>query len=209
MLKFIFYTLLMVASLTSYGADFVAGKDYVILNDKSPLSTSVDISSVTEFFSYGCPWCYRLEPSLMTWVNKKGSKIYYKKIPVVFNKDWEYYARAYYTANALSLDAQLNLVLFKAILDDKKPLNNNESMINFFTKNGVDVATAQSAFGHSPSIDIAVSSGQTLMTRYRINAVPSFVVNNQYKTDLQMAKTEERLFAILDYLLKKSETKKP
>ena len=201
MLKYTFSVVLFLISLMSYGADFVVGKDYVIINDSSALDTPIDINSVTEFFSYGCPWCYRLEPSLINWVNKKGTKIYYKKIPVVFNKDWEYYARAYYTANALSLDSQLNLVLFKAILDDKQPLNSKDAMVGFFTKNGVDAATAQSAFGHSPSIDIAVSSGKTLMVRYQISAVPAFIVNNRYKTDLQMAKTEERLFAILDYLL--------
>ena len=39
------------------------------------------------------------------------------------------------------------------------------------------------------------------MTSNHINAVPAFVVNNQFKTDLQMAKTEKRLFEILDFLV--------
>nr|WP_277619290.1 hypothetical protein [Legionella norrlandica] len=42
------------------------------------------------------------------------------------------------------------------------------------------------------------------MAHYQINAVPAFVVNNKYKTDLQMAGSEERLFEILDYLIRKS-----
>ena len=42
------------------------------------------------------------------------------------------------------------------------------------------------------------------MATYQVRAVPAFVINNQYKTDLQMAKTEERLFAILDFLLGKA-----
>lgn len=42
------------------------------------------------------------------------------------------------------------------------------------------------------------------MARYQINAIPAMVVNNQFKTDLQMAQTEERLFAIMDYLVTKA-----
>jgi thiol:disulfide interchange protein DsbA len=43
-----------------------------------------------------------------------------------------------------------------------------------------------------------------MVAQYHINAVPAFVVQHSFKTDLQMAKTEDRLFAILDYLSKKS-----
>lgn len=34
-----------------------------------------------------------------------------------------------------------------------------------------------------------MTESQSLMALYRIQAVPAFVVNQQYKTDLQMAKT--------------------
>jgi len=194
---------LFFSSFVCFSADFVAGQDYELVQNSDTVEHKVKTPSVMEFFSFGCPWCYRLEPSVNKWVAKHGSKISFKKIPVVFNKDWEYYARAYYTAEALSLNSKLNPALFKAILDDKQPLNSNETMIAFLTKNGVDSATAQSAFNHSPSIDLDLATSQQMMASYHITAVPAFVVNNHYKTDLQMAKTEERLFAILDFLLAK------
>lgn len=200
MLNYLFFILLWLISFTSTAASFIAGKDYeIIKNNPSPSTTN--ITTVTEFFSFGCPWCYRLEPALNHWVKQQGTKIVFKKIPVMFHKDWDYYAKAYYIANALSLDSTLNPALFKAILDDKQALNTNQAMIDFFTKEGVEPAVAKSAFTQSPSIEMELNNSKVEMARYHITAIPAFVINYRFKTDLQMAKTEERLLAILDFLI--------
>ena len=204
MLKYVVSTLLFCISLMSFGAEFVAGKDYEILKKVSNTDMTNSTVSVTEYFSFGCPWCFRLEPALDAWVKQQQTKINFNKTPVVFNKDWEYYAKAYYAANALSLNSTLNPALFKAILQDKRSLNNNKAMIDFFIQHGVNAETANSAFTHSPSIELSVKAGMSAMTRDHINAVPAFVVNNQFKTDLQMAKTEKRLFALLNFLIAQS-----
>lgn len=210
MLRIVFSVLLFLSPMLTFGADFVAGKDYEIIENHAPVGAADNVASVTEFFSFGCPWCYRIEDTLNQWVENQGKHVYYKKIPVVFNKDWEYYAKAYYTINALALSSQLNPILFKAILTDKQPLNSNDAMIGFLKLHGVDETTAKSAFIHSPSIDMQMSAGLSLMTQYHINTVPAVVVNHRYKTDLQMAKTKERLIEILNFLLaesKKTESK--
>lgn len=203
---------LLITSLMCFSAEFVAGKDYQMINEVIPSHNPIGAINVTEFFSFGCPWCYRLEPALNHWVQQQGVKIHFKKIPVIFNKDWDYYARAYYTAEALSLNATLDPRLFKAILDKKQRLNTQESMVDFLIKNGVNRATADSAFNHSPSIELKIAQSQRAMASCGINAVPAVVFNHKYKTDLQMAGSEERFFAILDYLLtissKKSSSKR-
>ena len=207
MLKYLMSMMLCFMSLTSFSADFVAGKDYEVLKGVGGLTNSAK-PSVIEFFSFGCPWCYRLEPALALWVKQHQTTIYFKKIPVVFNKDWEYYAKAYYAAEALTLSPALNAALFKSILKDKRSLKNDQAMIDFFVEQGVEPATAKSAFTYSTSIEMSVKDGRTLMALYHINAVPAFIVDNRFKTDLQMAKTEERLFAIVDFLIEQSKQQK-
>ncbi|KTD17727.1 thiol:disulfide interchange protein DsbA/DsbL [Legionella jordanis] len=204
MLKRVLCVLLLFPVL-AFAEDFVAGKDYELVNGTAP-SVHAGKVMVTEFFSYGCPWCYRIEPALNTWVQQQGNKVQFSRIPVVFHKEWEYYAKAYYTANLLGLESKLGPALFKAIQNDKRPLANNEEMIQFFTAEGVDNATAKSAFENSTTIDVQVAEGLATMSRYRINGVPAIVVNNQYKTDLQMAKNPERFLQILDFLVKKAQT---
>ncbi len=203
MLKYVLSILLVLAPVMTFAEDFVAGKDYVIIQTSEKPATDKNKVTVTEFFSYGCPWCYRLEPALNQWVTQQGTKIAYNRVPVVFNQDWEYYAKAYYAAQALAQGSKLTPALFKAVLDDKRALNSTQAMIEFFISQGVNAATAQSAFQSSPAIDLEVDVGKRKMAQYQISGVPALIVNNQFKTDLQMAKTQERLFTILDFLISK------
>jgi thiol:disulfide interchange protein DsbA len=48
-----------------------------------------------------------------------------------------------------------------------------------------------------------VAEGMRLMAQYQITSVPAFVVNNKYKTDVQMTQSPERLLQLLEYLMKK------
>ncbi|WP_133130674.1 thiol:disulfide interchange protein DsbA/DsbL [Legionella yabuuchiae] len=204
-----FIVLCLLLPTLTFAEDFVAGKDYVVINTASEGSSQEDRVMITEFFSYGCPWCYRLETRLETWVAAKGSHVFYEKVPVIFNKDWEFYAKAFYTAQALSLQESITPALFKAILTDKKRLNNNKDMVQFLHTQGIDEKVAKSAFHNSPSIDIEINNSKRMMATYQIAAVPALLIQNKYKTDLQMAKSEDRLFAILDYLVKKSKNEHP
>lgn len=131
-----------------------------------------------------------------------GKNVQLDRVPVVFKPDWELYAKAYYTAKTLALANKISPALFKTIQDDKKTLATSPEMIQFFVGQGVDREIAKSAFLSSPTIEMKVKNGMTLMAQYQINAVPAFVINNKYKTDLQMAGSPERLFEILDYLMK-------
>ncbi|WP_419419893.1 thiol:disulfide interchange protein DsbA/DsbL [Legionella sp. D16C41] len=206
MLKRLLVLCLLFPMLAS-AEDFVIGKDYDVIKPSSQQATSTNKIQVTEFFSFGCPWCYRIESTLDQWVKQQNNKIQFSRVPVVFNKDWSYYAKAYYTAELLDLSDKLNPLLFKAIQVDKTPLNNNQAMINFFSEHGVSKETAESAFTHSPTLEMKINEANAKMAKYRVNVVPSFVVNHQFKTDLQMAQDEERLVKILNFLVNKAQQK--
>lgn len=182
---------------------FVEGKDYQVVLAPAAMEVKNKGPVVTEFFSYGCPWCYKMEAPLSDWKAKLNKNVQFEKIPVVFKPNWDLYAKAYYTAKTLALSDKLNPLLFKIIQNEKHPLTSKQAMIDFFVAQGVDKEIAKSAFENSPSIDLRVNDGMALMARYEITGVPAFIVNNKYKTDLQMAGSPERLFAILDYLVSK------
>lgn len=179
--------------------EFVQGKDFLIVgNGSAKQSKKV---TVTEFFSYGCPWCYRVEPRLQQWVNQQAGHIRFQRVPVVFNKDWSYYAKAYYTGNLLGLGNKFDESLFKAIQVDKKNLNNDTQMINFLTQQGISKDNAESALLHSTTIDLKMANANQLMGQYHVNAVPALIINGHYKVDLQMAQSLDRLFQIMDFLV--------
>lgn len=198
MLKKILCLILLIPTLV-FATDIVEGKDYQVVAS-APIEQKLPL--VTEFFSYGCPWCYRIESPLDQWIVSLNKNITVERVPVVFKPDWELYAKAYYTAKTLAMSDKLTPQLFKTIQDDKNPLNSKQAMIHFFVAHGVDREIAKSAFENSPTIDIKVKTGMELMAHYQINAVPAFIINNKYKTDLQMAKSPEHLFEIMNYLLR-------
>ncbi|WP_298624892.1 thiol:disulfide interchange protein DsbA/DsbL [uncultured Legionella sp.] len=196
--------ILFLLPVMAFAADFVEGKDYQAVA-AAPLDAAKNkVPVITEFFSYGCPWCYKIDPSVTEWAGKMGAKAQVERIPVVFKPEWELYAKAFYTAKTLALSDKLNPQLFKAIQEERNPLASKQAMIDFFAAHGVDREIAKSAFENSSTIDMKVQNGMILMANYHINAVPAFVINNKYKTDLQMAGSPERLFQILDYLIRKS-----
>jgi len=195
------FCILFFFPVLALASDFVEGKDYQVISKGSAIAQTEP--TVTEFFSYGCPWCYKMETPLNEWAGKQGKSVQMERVPVVFRPVWELYAKAYYTASSLALSDKFNSLLFNAIQDKKQTLGSNQSMVDFFVANGVDKETAKSAFESSPTIELQVKQGMALMAKYQVNAVPAFVVNKTYKTDLQMAGSPERLFKIMDFLIKK------
>ena len=185
-------------------AEFIEGKDFQIISNPQAADIKIKGPIVTEFFSYGCPWCYKMEAPVNEWVGKQGKTVQLDRVPVVFKPNWELYAKAYYTVKTLALTQKLNPLLFQAIQDKKQLLDSKQAMVDFFVAQGVDKEIAKSAFENSPTIDMRVNNGMALMARYQISAVPAFVINYTYKTDLQMAGSPERLFEIMDYLMRKS-----
>lgn len=202
MLRKLCVILLLLPTLV-FAETFVEGKDYQIITNPPALDTKTKGPSIVEFFSYGCPWCYKIDAPLNQWISKLGKNVQFDRVPVVFKSNWDLYAKAYFTAKTLALADKMDPILFKAIQDEKNPLDSKQAMIDLFVAQGVDREIAKSAFENSPSIDMRVTNGMGLMAQYQISGVPAFVVNNKYKTDLQMAQGPDRLFQILDYLVRK------
>lgn len=123
--------LLFLMPMTALATQFIEGKDYQTVAS-AQLSTNKDKTPlITEFFSYGCPWCYKIDAPLNDWATRMGKSAHLERIPVVFKPNWDLYAKAYYTAKTLAMSDKMNAILFKAIQEDKNPLATKQSMVDF------------------------------------------------------------------------------
>ena len=186
---------------------YIEGKDYLLIAD-TPGIPSFPKNSVTvsEFFSYGCPWCYELEPQLKEW--QKPSYVVFDRVPVIFEKNWDNYAKAYYVAQALDIEKKITPSLFKAIQEQNRTFENNQAMEAFFISMGVDPNVAENAFSASPTLDAEIKQGTHLMRTYQVYVVPTVVIDGKYKTDLRMAMSEKKFINILQFLVAKRATEK-
>lgn len=160
--------------------------------------------SVTEFFSFACLHCFHLEKPLATWVKRHQSNIAFQKIPVTWGRaSWRYLAKAYYISHALGLSDTLNLPMFKAIHHKGVALDDAKTLALFLKPYGVSQETFD-AYNQSPTIDHQVNAANQLAMAFKIDQVPTFVVNGRFQTDVAKAGGEKQLFEVLDALIVKA-----
>jgi thiol:disulfide interchange protein DsbA len=159
--------------------------------------------TVTEFFSYGCPSCYMVEPQLEQWLSKHNTVVF-QRVPSVFRSEWVIYAKAYYVAKHFGISEKITPAFFKAVQEKGKDLSTPEQVANFFVQTGIDKKQFQEVFNFSPAIDGQVSHADQLFHQYQIFAIPTFVVNGRYLTNADITGgSNQKLFEVLSALVTK------
>lgn len=191
--------------ISSYAASFVEGTDYKTVSvTNNALALNSGKVSVVEFFSPGCPWCFKLQPALDAWLKTKPSYVVFSRNPVAFESGWDAYQKAYLIAVALEKENLILPALFKAIQVDNANLTSEDALANFFAQNGVKPITFHQLY-NSPSIDLERDQANKLMATYKIYQIPTLLVNGKYVISSSMAKGDDkRMIQILNYVIAKA-----
>ncbi len=159
---------------------------------------------VLEFFSYGCHWCYQLEPKVADWSSRiDESKVVFKRFPVVFQSSWANLSKAYFTGEALELKDKVHHALFEAIQTETLKSTAPDVLQSFFAKQGVEELQFAKTFD-SFSVEQQFKRANQISIAFRITAIPAFVVygpKGAVITSARMAGGEDELFKVLDLLL--------
>ncbi len=197
-----FLVLLLFVFSTASAVDFRAGKDYEELNFPQPVDTGKKIE-VREFFWYGCPGCYALEPVLNHWIKNRPSNVKFIHSPSVANPSWEFHARVHFSLEALGKAKKMRNFIFNAIHRDRKSLNTVESVTKLLAKHGIkrdEFLRAYNSFGVRLKLKRAGRSGM----KYEIHGVPTIVVDGKYRTGPRKAGGNERMIEVVNFLIRKS-----
>lgn len=185
----------MLAFSSAAMANFVAGKDYTVLQNpgKPELAGKLE---VREFFWYGCGHCFKLEPHMQAWLKKIPKDVNFVRTPAAMNKVWEQNARGYYVSEALGVRKRTHLPLFHAIHDNGQQIFDQKSQAKFFTKYGIPEAKFNSLY-NSFAITAKVSQANKLAQQYQLTGVPAVVVNGKYVVQGE----DGKVIQVVDYLL--------
>jgi thiol:disulfide interchange protein DsbA len=134
---------------------------------------------VREFFWYGCPHCYRLDPFIETWLKTKPADVNFVRTPAALNPMWEANARGYYTAEIMGLAEKTHVPLFQAIHVGKQRLFEQDSLAAFYAGFGIPAATFVSTY-NSFAVNGKVAQSKSLAQYYQLEGVPAIVVNGKY-----------------------------
>lgn len=176
-----------------------AGADYTPIKPELAVETPGKIE-VVEFFWYGCPACYKLEPLLEAWIPKLQPDTVFRRIPAVFNDRWALDAAIYYTFEAMGAVDKLHKPLFDAIHRDRLKTDNNAALKQWLERNGVDTRKFEDmskSFGVQSKVRRAAQQGAA----YRIEGTPTMAVHGRYVINIEQAQTFERMVAIAEHLV--------
>lgn len=159
-------------------AEFEEGRHYSRIVPAQPTETKGKVE-VVELFWYGCPHCHRFQPYLERWLKQLPGDVEFRRMPAVLAEHWAIHTRAYYTAEALGVLDQIHKPLFDAIHAQKRRLDTEERLMDFFTEHGVSKDDFKKTF-NSFAVEARVRRALEMSRRYNTEATPSVVVNGKY-----------------------------
>jgi protein dithiol oxidoreductase (disulfide-forming) len=197
------------AASAASGSAWTEGTHYTRIVPAQPTDVPSGQVEVLEFFWYACPHCYSLEPTVIAWNKTKAAYITFVRVPVLWNDEHRPLARLYYTLVAMDKADQLHGDIFKEIQVNNDPLISSSDPSNaaaaermqaaFIRKMGLSDTEFLRNY-HSPFVETAMQRADQLVQRYRVTAVPTFVVNGKYVADASTAGSPERLMALINDL---------
>ncbi len=177
---------------------------YEVLSPTQPVQNPEKVE-VIEFFWYGCPHCYSLEPSIAKWLETKPANVEFIRQPAVFSDLWGKHAKVFFTAQALGVSDKVHADLFDAVQNKKQKLTSEDELVKFFVAHGVKEADFRAAYS-SFLVDAKLRQAETMGPRYGITGVPTIVVNGKYRVTATTAKSQENMINVTNQLIQQ-ETK--
>jgi thiol:disulfide interchange protein DsbA len=196
------------AAAATSGTQWQDGVNYTRTVPAQPTNVPAGQVEVLEFFWYACPHCYALEPTVQTWLKSKPAYITFIRVPVEWNEGHRSLAHLFYALEAMGKLNDVHSEIFKEIQVNGNPLigpdpNNAASaertQVSFIKKLGLSDADFEKAY-QDMNVQTAMQRADQLVERYRVTAVPTFVVNGKYTTDVTMAGGPEKLMSLLSDL---------
>lgn len=177
----------------------VEGTHFQRLARPIPLTTTGKVE-VVEFFWYGCPHCFALEPALEQWLAKLPPDVSFRRVPAGFTPQYELHQRVFYALEAMGQLGNVHRKLFNAIHLEKKRLNTEAEVTAFVAALGVDgpkFAETMKSF----SVIGKVRQARQLADAYAIDGVPTLGVQGRWRTSASMAGGVDRTFLVVDHLI--------
>jgi protein dithiol oxidoreductase (disulfide-forming) len=181
------------------------GVNYTRIVPAQPTAAPAGQVEVLEFFWYACPHCYAIDPLVESWKKTKPAYISFSRVHVTWSEGHRALARFYYTLESLGKLDQLHGEVFKEIHVNNNPLvaadpndaaDTERIQTAFAKKFGISEDAFKKAY-HSFAVETALQRADQLVQRYRVDGVPTFVINGKYVADVRSAGTPERLISLV------------
>jgi thiol:disulfide interchange protein DsbA len=193
------YFLLATIIILITSPNVFAQKYVQISTEKQQESKSIIIY---EFFWYGCPHCYNLEPTMERIEADLDKDTKIVKLPVALRDSWIPHAKLYYALQQMGkIDEVHNLIFEEIHLEDNR-LNTEQQMVDFLGKHGIDTNKFMEKY-NSFGTEARIKKASNLAKKYQINSVPTIIVNGKYLTSGSYVSSYDELYSVINLLIER------
>lgn len=185
---------------------FKEGKHYARMVPTQPTVGGADKIEVAEFFWYGCPHCYDMEPHINEWAEGKDPGVRFVKVPATWNALVRLHAQLYYTEEVLVRNdvikdpAGFRDTVFQEYHRRGNRMTSEDAIQKIFARFGVSDEQFRSTWS-SFEVNQKLRVADDLARRYSISSVPAIVVNGKYRTGAGEAGGYPQLMELIDELV--------
>ena len=189
----------MLLLITAASSAVYAQKYVQISTEKQ--SESKDII-IYEFFWYGCPHCFNLEPTIDRIQADLDTDAKIVKVPVALRDSWMPHAKLYYALMQMNKIDEMHNKIFEEIHLEDNHLSTKESMIEFLGKSGIDTKLFLEKY-NSYGTEARVKKSSNLARKFQINSVPTIIVNGKYLTSGSYVSSYDELYSVVNLLVER------
>lgn len=175
----------------------VPGTEFRLINPPQPVDIAGKIE-VLEFFWYACPHCASLEPSIRNWARQLPADVVFRRAHVPFNE--LKHQQLFYTLEAMGKSDQADDKVFAAIHVDRNRMDSLDKIVSVIEKAGIDRKAFTDTW-ESFSVQTRMRKATSMAASYKIESVPSIIVNGKYLTSPSMAGGNTGVLQVVDYLV--------
>ena len=176
-----------------------SGERYSTLQEPQPTLGAGKVE-VIEFFWYGCPHCYQLEPAITKWLVNPPKGVVFKRVPAAPSDRWAEMATVYYTLEAMGVLDRLHLRIFEALHKEKLRLDQKQVREAWLVSQGINLKNYLEV-ERSFTVVTNVQRAKQLTRAYRVDSVPRVVIGGRYATSPEQAGGTDAVFTVVDELI--------
>ncbi|MDY0747999.1 thiol:disulfide interchange protein DsbA/DsbL [Paucibacter sp. R3-3] len=176
----------------------IEGQHYQRL--QTPVATGGQGPEVLEFFWYGCPFCYKFDPTLSAWEAHKPAKVAFRRIPTIIHGASREHQKLFFALELMGMEHTVHAQVFTIVQSEPEGLNDLPSMQALVRKLGGD-ADKFAAMYKSFGLQARCQGAATLFGAAGLTSVPSLLINGRYVTSPSMAGGADQAIHVVDALL--------
>ena len=157
---------------------------------------------VLEFFWFGCPHCYRFEPTINEWAASRPDYVDFVREAPPFNQGWENHSRTFYAAEALGITDGMFDEMFHEIHEKRQAMRSPDAVAKFIDKldlgvTGDEFKKAMTSF----SVETGMRRGMSLARDAQVSGVPSVLINGKFMTSASLAGGNDGMIRVINQLI--------